>query len=131
MILNNSWQEIAKWAWNVVSGQIVTFYLEAKIDNYDISNNRTRIYTRLRTTLSSGTAGGSGYQFTCSYAPTVEGSDVWYFGNETITETNSEQYVYHNDDGSASVTLSSYLYNGYLKLSKTISGTVTLPKIPR
>ena len=131
MILNNSWQEIAKWAWNVVSGQIVTFYLEAKIDNYDISNNRTRIYTRLRTTLSSCTAGGSGYQFTCSYAPTVEGSDVWYFGNETITETNSEQYVYHNDDGSASVTLSSYLYNGYLKLSKTISGTVTLPKIPR
>lgn len=131
MILNNSWQEIAKWAWNVVSGQIVTFYLEAKIDNYDISNNRTRIYTRLRTTLSSGTAGGSGYQFTCSYAPTVEGSGVWYFGNETITETNSEQYVYHNDDGSASVTLSSYLYNGYLKLSKTISGTVTLPKIPR
>ena len=131
MILNNSWQEIAKWAWNVASGQIVTFYLEAKIDNYDISNNRTRIYTRLRTTLSSGTAGGSGYQFTCSYAPTVEGSGVWYFGNETITETNSEQYVYHNDDGSAEITLSSYLYNGYLKLSKTISGTVTLPKIPR
>ena len=131
MELTKSYQNVAYWRWQVQSNQYCDFYLDAKIDDYDISNNRTRIYTRLRTVLSGGQLGGSKYQFTCSYALTVEGSDVWYFGNETITETNSEQYVYHNDDGSAEITLSAYLYNGYLKLSKTISGTVTLPKIPR
>lgn len=131
MELTKSYQNVANWRWQVQSNQYCDFYLDAKIDDYDISNNRTKIYTKLRTVLSGGQLGGSKYQFTCSYAPTLEGSDVWYFGNETITETNSEQYVYHNDDGSAEITLSSYLYNGYLKLSKTISGTVTLPKIPR
>lgn len=131
MTLTTEYQLIDSYAWNLQSGQKCTISLYAKIGEQDISNNRTRIYTKLTSAVSAGQLGGSKYQFTCSYAPTVEGSGVWYFGNETITETNSEQYVYHNDDGSASVTLSAYLYNGYLKLSKTISGTATLPKIPR
>ena len=131
MTLTTEYQLIDSYAWDPQSDQKCTISLYAKIGEQDISNNRTRIYTKLTSAVSAGQLGGSKYQFTCSYAPTVEGSGVWYFSNETITETNSEQYVYHNDDGSASVTLSSYLYNGYLKLSKTISGTVTLPKIPR
>lgn len=131
MTLTTEYQLIDSYAWYPQSGQKCTISLYAKIGEQDISNNRTRIYTKLTSAVSAGQLGGSKYQFTCSYAPTVEGSGVWYFGNETITETNSEQYVYHNDDGSASVTLSSYLYNGYLKLSKTIGGTATLPKIPR
>lgn len=130
-MLNNSWQNIIYWRWKVAAGQWIDFYVDARIGNQDIANNRTQMYTRLRSVLSGGTAGGSGYKFTCSYAPTVEGSGVYYFGTKTITETNSEQYVQHNDDGSASVTIETTLYNGYLKLNKTLSATVSLPTIPR
>ena len=130
-MLNNSWQNLVYWRWNVASGQWIDFYVDARIGNQDIANNRTQIYTKLRSVLSGGTAGGTGYKFELSYAPTVSGSAVWYFGTETITETNSEQYVQHNDDGSASVTITSTLYNGYLKLNKTLSATVSLPTIPR
>lgn len=130
-MLNNSWQNLIYWRWNVVSSQWVDFYVDARIGNQDITNNRTQIYTRLRSVLSGGTAGGTGYKFTCDYAPTVEGSGVYYFGTKTITETNSDQYVQHNDDGTASVTITTTLYNGYLKLNKTLSTTVSLPTIPR
>lgn len=130
-MLNNSWQNLIYWRWKVTTGQWIDFYVDARIGNQDIANNRTQIYTKLRSVLSGGTAGGTGYKFTCSYAPTVEGSGVYYFGTKTITETNSEQYVQHNDDGSASVTIETTLYNGYLKLNKTLSATVSLPTIPR
>lgn len=130
-MLNNSWQNIIYWRWKVAAGQWIDFYVDARIGNQDITNNRTQIYTKLRSVLSGGTAGGTGYKFTCSYAPTVEGSGAYYFGTKTITETNSEQYVQHNDDGSASVTIETTLYNGYLKLNKTLSATVSLPTIPR
>lgn len=130
-MLNNSWQNIIYWRWKVVAGQWIDFYVDARIGNQDITNNRTQIYTKLRSVLSGGTAGGTGYKFTCSYAPTVEGSGEYYFGTKTITETNSEQYVQYNDDGSASVTIETTLYNGYLKLNKTLSATVSLPTIPR
>lgn len=130
-MLNNSWQNLIYWRWNVASGQWIDFYVDARIGNQDIANNRTQIYTKLRSVLSGGTAGGTGYKFTCDYAPTVEGKGVYYFGTKTITETGSDQYVQHNDDGSASITITSTLYNGYLKLNKTLSATVSLPTIPR
>ena len=131
MLLTKDYQNVANYTWNVTSNQKVIFYLDAKIGDYDISNNRTPIYTRLRSTISTGTAGGSGYKFTCSYAPTVEGSAVWWFGNETITETNTTEYVYHNEDGTKDVTLTASVYNGYLGLNQTFSGNATLPTIPR
>ena len=131
MLLTKDYQNVANYTWNVTSNQKVIFYLDAKIGDYDISNNRTPIYTRLRSTINITPAGGSGYKFTCSYAPTIEGSAVWYFGNETITETNTTEYVYHNEDGTANVTLTSSVYNGYLGLNQTFSGTATLPTIPR
>lgn len=105
MLLTKDYQNVANYTWNVTSNQKVIFYLDAKIGDYDISNNRTPIYTRLRSTINITPAGGSGYKFTCTYAPTVEGSAVWYFGNETITETNTTEYVYHNDDGTADIIL--------------------------
>ena len=130
MLLTKNYQNVANYTW-ITPNQKIIFYLDAKIGDYDISNNRTPIYTRLRSTISTGTAGGSGYKFTCSYAPTVEGSTVWWFGNETITETNTTEYVYHNDDGTANITLTSSVYNGYLGLNQTFSGNATLPTIPR
>ena len=131
MLLTKDYQNVANYTWNVTSNQKVIFYLDAKIGDYDISNNRTPIYTRLRSTINITPAGGSGYKFTCTYAPTVEGSAVWYFGNETITETNTTEYVYHNEDGTKDVTLTASVYNGYLGLNQTFSGNATLPTIPR
>lgn len=130
-MLNTSWQNIIYWRWQVQSNQYCDFYVDAKVDDYDITNNRTRIYTRLRSVLSTKPLGGTVYKFTCDYAPTVEGSAVWYFGTETITETSGEEYVYHNDDGTKTITIETTLYNGYLKLNKSLSATVSLPTIPR
>ena len=132
MILNNDWQNISYWRWTYSSTIWVDFYIDARVGNYEIDNNRTPIYTRLRSVIRpNSAANGAGYKFELSYAPTVSGSAVWYFGTETITETNTTEYVSHNDDGTKSVTITATLYNNYLKLNHSLSVDVTLPTIPR
>lgn len=131
MTLTTEYQTVKSYQYTHSSGAKVTFKLEAKIGTSDIVNNKTPIYTRLSSTLDVGSISGSGYKFTCSYAPTVEGSGVWYFATETITETNSVQYVEHNDDGTKNVTLTATIYNNYHGINITLSDTVTLPTIAR
>ena len=135
MMLNKSWQNVASYVWIASSNvnNTVTFYLDAKVGDYNINTNKTPIYTKLRSVVRYSGNGGTNYKYTCSYAPTVQGSDVWNFVTETITETNSSinNLVEHNADGTKSLTLTATLYNGYKGLNKTISGSVTLPTIPR
>lgn len=130
MKLTTSWQTIESYVWNHSSGAKVTFYLEAKYSSQNIETNKSYIDTRLRSVLNVGSISGSGYNFTCSYCPTVSGSGVWNFETETIT-SKSNQEIEHNPDGTKSLTLTASFSNSYHGLNKTISGTVELPTIPR
>lgn len=131
MTLTNEYQTVKSYQYTHSSGAKVTFKLEAKIGTSDIVNNKTPIYTKLSSILDVGSISGSGYKFTCSYAPTVEGNGIWYFATETITETNSVQYVEHDDDGTKDVTLTATIYNNYHGINLTLSDEVTLPTIAR
>lgn len=125
--LTTSWQSIASYTWNQTAS--VTFYLDAKYSTQSIVNNTTTIQTRLRSVLNSGGISGAGYNYTCSYAPTVSGSGTWVFATETIT--SGESTITHNSDGTKSLSLSASMKNNYWGLNKTISATVSLPTIPR
>lgn len=140
--LNGNWQNVARYDFYTSAGFHGIAWIDAKIGNQDVTNNRTRIYTRLTTTVVQGSCAGSGYNFTCDYAPQVSGSAVWTFENETITETNSEQYVYHNADGTKSINLNAYVGNSYHGFNIYFSNasstypdgqarTIKLPTIPR
>ena len=125
--LTTSWQSIASYTWNQTAQ--VTFYLDAKYSTQSIANNTTTIQTRLRSVLNSGGISGAGYNYTCSYAPTVSGSGTWNFETETIT--SGESTITHNSDGTKSLSLSASMKNNYWGLNKSISATVNLPTIPR
>ena len=130
--LTTEWQEIKSLAYTHSSGAKVTFYLDAKVGTSDIVNNKTAIFTRLNSVLVSGSMSGYNYKFTCSYAPEVKDENgVWNFATETITETNTNQYVQHDDDGTKKVTLTATIFNNYLGINETISEEVELPTIAR
>lgn len=125
--MTKSWKNYASYSWKYG----VAFYIDAYYSSQNIANNQTTVYTRLNSTATSpnGT-GGSGYKFQCTYCTEKSGSSVWWFDNETILSSPATA-VTHNNDGTKTLTLSAYVYNSYHGLSKTFSGTVDLPKIPR
>jgi len=129
--LTTSWQNVASWRWNVpgYTGAYVDFYLGAKYSTQSTVNNTTTIQTRLTSTVSYSGIYGQGYNFTCSYAPTVSGTGTWTFTNETITSGSST--ITHNADGTKSLTLNAFVSNTSWGLSHTLSASVTLPKINR
>lgn len=128
--LTTNWQNIASWSYTFQGyGNYVTFYLDAKYSTQSIENNNTAIQTRLTSVLSSGSAYGAGYNYTCSYAPTVSGSGQWNFENETITSGGDT--IRHNDDGTKSLTLSATVANTAWGFNHTLSADVALPTIPR
>lgn len=128
--LTTSWVSYASTSWTGSSGAKVTFYLEAKYSTQSVANNTTTIYTRLRSEIKSGSISGSGYKFTCSYCEKKEGSGVWTFKDETIISSNATQ-ITHNTDGTKNLTLNATAKNNYWNIDKSLSATVTLPKINR
>ena len=135
-LLTKEWQNIASYAWFAGGSNaqnIVTFYMDAKVGDYNIETNKTPIYTRLRSVANYSGNGGSNYRYTLSYAPELSGGDTWWFATETITETNNtiDNLVLHENDGTKTLTLSALLYNGYKGLNYTLTADVTLPTIPR
>ena len=127
--LSTSWQNIASWSYTFTPGNTVTFYLDAKYSSQSIANNTTEIQTRLNSALNWGSASGVGYNYTCSYAPTVSGSGSWNFETETITSGSAT--ITHNSDGTKSLTLSANVSNNGWGFNHTLSANVDLPRIPR
>ena len=127
--LTTSWKTYASSSFSTGTAT-VTFYLEAKYSSQSIAGNTTSVQTRLRSALTSGySITGAGYKFTCTYAPTVQGSSMWNFGNEVITSGSST--VTHNSNGTKSISLSASAYNKAWNFTRNMSATVSLPTIPR
>lgn len=126
--LTTSWQSFASASFSTGSSTVV-FYLEARYTSQSTANNTTNVQTRLRSDLTSGYISGAGYKFTCTYASTVSGSGTWSFGDEVITSGSAT--VTHNNDGTKTLSLSATAYNKYWNFTKTLSASVSIPKINR
>jgi len=128
--VGTSWTNIKSKTLTIGSAS-VTFYIQAKYDTQDTSNNQTKGFqTRLRSVLNSSSASGSGYKFKCTYCDTVSGSGIWTFSTTNIT-TSSEKTITHESDGTKSLSLSATVVNDYWGINVTFSGTATLPTINR
>lgn len=131
--IGTSWTNVASYQFAPGTGFKATFYLDARYSSSEKNNiegNYSNIYTRLRSVINAGQGSGYGYNFTCSYAPTVSGSGLWYLGTETITESAITK-VYHNDDGTKTITLSASGTISPIGLNFSISEQVVLDTIPR
>ena len=127
--LTTNWQPVASSTWAPGTGFSITFYLDAKYSTQSTVNNNTTIQTRLNTVINQGYGSGYNYSFTCSYAPTVSGSGLWTFANETITSGGDT--IKHNDDGTKTITLSASAKVTGAGLNISFSGDAILPKIDR
>lgn len=128
--LTQDWQVVASHRWQPGTGFDLSIYLEARYTEQNTSTNSTKILTRLRSVVNKGSGSGYGYGFNCSYCSSISGSGIWYFGTETILES-SEQTIYHENDGSKSLTLYASGYVNGVSYSFDINGIVNFPKIDR
>lgn len=131
--IGTNWTELKSYVWVPGTGFRCTFYLEAKYataEKNNIEGNYSVIQTRLRSVVNAGQGSGYGYNFTCSYAPTVSGSGQWFLGNETITQSEATQ-IKHNDDGTKTITLTATGSISPIGLNFSISEDVILETIPR
>lgn len=127
--LTTNWQNIAYYRFEPGTGFKCDYYLDAKYSTQDIANNTTTVQTRLRSVVVAGSGSAYGYEFTCSYCPTVSGSSQKWFATETITSGGTT--LTHNDDGTKSVTLNATMKMTAVGLNASMSGTATMPRIQR
>lgn len=127
--LTTSWVTYASASFSTGPATI-KFSLQARYTSQSVNNNTTAVQTRLRSDYTKGgSTAGAGYKYTCSYASTISGSGVWTFENEVIMSGSST--ITHNTDGSKTITISATAYNKYWGVNKSMSASVSLPKINR
>lgn len=128
--LTQDWQVVAEHRWQPSTGFDFSMYLEARYTEQNTSTNSTKILTRLRSVVNKGQGSGYGYSFNCSYCSSISGTGQWFFGTETILES-SEQTIYHENDGSKSLTLYASGYVNGVGYNFDINGVINFPKIDR
>ena len=128
--LTTSWQTIKSYDWQPGTGFNFTVYLEARYTSQDKTGNYSKLKTRLRSVVNAGSGSGYGYGWSCSYCNSISGSALWTFDTETIL-SSSEQVIYHNADGTKTLTLSASGYVNGAGFSFNISEEVTFPTIER
>ena len=131
--IGTSWTTLKTYDWIPGTGFRASFYLEARYSSSEKNNiegNYSNIYTRLRSAIHAGQGSGSNYNFTCSYAPDVKGSAVWYLGNEVITESPMTP-IEHENDGTKTIRLTATGSISPIGLNFSISEDVVLDTIPR
>ena len=129
--LTTEWANYGGGTWSSSGGSTVYFWIDAKYNAQDITNNKTTIEVRLTSSADHPNGnGGSGYAFSCTYCPDVSGNSVWYYANEVITQSGAVS-ITHDEDGTKSVTINGRAYNRYLGFDKYFSATFDLPPIPR
>lgn len=110
----------------------VTFYLQARYTSQSTANNTTNVQTRLRYSITKGNdISGAGYKFTCTYASTVSGSGMYTFSGTNKDITSGSKTVTHKTDGTQTISLSATAYNKAWGFNKSMSASVSLPKINR
>ena len=115
------------------SGGSLYVRIYAKYSEQDIANNRTKVQYQARSYYENGT-----YILDQQGRIGVSGTSANYVGADCNRPTTGETYsvtteawVYHNDDGSKSISASGSISFPNWGWNGTASGTADLPNIPR
>lgn len=115
------------------SGGSLYVRIYAKYSEQDIANNRTKVQYQARSYYENGT-----YILDQQGRIGVSGTSANYVGDDCTRPTTGETYsvtteawVYHNDDGSKSISASGSITFPNWGWNGTASGTADLPNIPR
>lgn len=115
------------------SGGSLYVRIYAKYSEQDIANNRTKVQYQARSYYENGT-----YILDQQGRIGVSGTSANYVGADCNRPTTGETYsvtteawVYHNDDGSKSISASGSITFPNWGWNGTASGTADLPNIPR
>ena len=127
MAIGYDWINVGNWSVN--KGQATLYvWVDVKLNRQDINGNYSVVDTRLNTTITNSLS-GSGYNFLLTGSAGKSGSGVWYFTNETIL--TGQYVVAHDANGNATSTASGYVGNTYWGIDQWVSGSFSLPTIPR
>lgn len=115
------------------SGGSLYVRIYAKYSEQDIANNRTKVQYQARSYYENGT-----YILDQQGRIGVSGTSANYVGDDCTRPTTGETYsvtteawVYHNDDGSKSISASGSITFPNWGWNGTASGNADLPTIPR
>lgn len=139
MALTNNWSKQIEFQVTLPTGYKTTVKIDAKLNSQSVANNTSSVSVRARFTFgypwyanspvkirygknsTSGNYGEFSHTYTSSSkAPTTEQTSSTWTG--TIT---------HNEDGTATLPLYGYIYQKEWIVSKSSTGSVALPTIPR
>lgn len=139
MVLTKDFQLLKEsYVGNANNGHDVYLRIYARVSSqgYDIENNKTKIYVKsvLYDSASSGywwTGNTTTKSLSCTGLSSVSSSanGNYYPGETVLCETSGE--VYHNQDGTKSITVSANFTSTPWGWNKTISASAELPTIPR
>ena len=128
MVLTNNWQELFRYHINVGSNRLVPFVTYAKINTQNNVDNYSLVDLKIESYevdySSRAWANGCSSYLQGAY----QNQGTYYFGTKTV-QTNQIK-VSHNQEGNASVNISSS-FNGGSWGSASGDKTVNLPQIPR
>jgi hypothetical protein len=121
---------------NATNGHNIYLRIYAKVDNYDIANNKTKTY--VKSVLYDSASGGYWWtgntttkSLSCTNLNSVSGpaNGTYYTGETILCETSGD--IYHNLDGKKTISISANFTSTPWGWNKTISATAELPTIPR
>ena len=128
MALGGSWTTIASGS-QTINGATLTYYIDAYLSSQSIANNQSLCGTRARTVFSGYYMQSYGYNFTATGCSSKSGSGLYSFTTETVLTGSTT--VNHNADGTGTLYVSGVCQGSGIGLNISVSGSVSLPTIPR
>lgn len=120
---------------NGTGGSVVHVLLEYTLNSQDTTNNKSNITLRQHVQNNSTTFGYTGQNNNIQVDSSVKASNSGVSILSTYQDTTVAQWtgdIYHNSDGTKSITVYNYFYSGgTYGGAGSASTTVTLPTIPR
>lgn len=128
MALTNTWTEIASGS-QTINGATLTYILEAQLTSQSVTENKSYINTRARTTLSAFASMSTyNWGFTATGCTSRTGTNLYRYATETVLTGST--VVSHNEDGTGSLTMTGSAY-GSVGINIELSGSIDLPSIAR
>lgn len=132
MALTTNWQRIATGSSASFGSTIAYVYIDAKYSQQDIVNNRSLVQFRLGLSVSGGYIGTYNNQNCTLNTSAGDNYKTLANGNYTSQILNEVSgWVYHDSDGSKSVSANGNFYSQAWGIRISSSGSSTLPSIPR
>lgn len=128
--LGNDWTELGRGSWTGGSPPAtLTYIIEAKLDSQSTADNKSNISTRARTIMAGYYINSYNVSMSCTGCSTYSTSGLYQFSTKTVLTGSTS--VTHNQDGTASFSMSGACIATGLGINIQTSGSINLPTINR